>query len=213
MSSSLATLTAQLQADVPSLNGTPSAAQARQAVCDAVADLGQKQPRRAVATLTIVSGQADYALPADFVRLIRLADLPIAGGLLILDAGLIPMGWATGCAETLTILGDTLTITPTPAYATTRTLHYAAGDVLGDDDDTYATLDSRRAQIAMMKARAIALQLQASKAAADAWVSEVGPEKVDKTKQAAELRAAAALWQAQYDTAVCQATGPYGSRS
>ena len=147
------------------------------------------------------------------MRLIRLADLPIAGGVLLTSDGIVPMGWSSGCAETLTIAGLTLTITPTPAYSTTRTLHYAAGDVLSDDDDTYATLDARRASVAMLKARATVLQLQAAVAARDAWVSEVGPEKVDKTKQASELRAAAAVWQAQYDAATSQAAAPYGSRS
>lgn len=213
MSSSLASLTTQLQAEIPALNDTPAADSYRQAVIDAIADLSDRQPCTAVATLPIVAEVASYDLPADFVRLIRLADLPIAGGVLITSDGLVPMGWSSGCAETLTISGLTLTITPTPAYSTTRTLHYSAGDVLADDDDTYATLDARRASLALLKARATVLQLQAAVAARDAWVSEVGPEKVDKTKQAAELRAAAAVWQAQYDAATSQAAVPYGSRS
>ena len=36
-----------------------------------------------------------------------------AGGTLITSDGLIPLGFSSGCAETLTVLGTTLTITPT----------------------------------------------------------------------------------------------------
>lgn len=213
MPTSLATLTLQLQADIPALHAIPSADQARQAVQDAIADLSRRQPRPATTTIAVTAGQATYALPADCLRLVRLADLPLQRGMLILDEGLVPCGWATGAAETLTIQDGALTMTPTPAYTATRTLVYSAGDLLAADGDTYATLTADRAQLAMHKARAIVLLLQASRAAADAWLSELGPEKVDKTKQADALRAAAAMWQAQYDAATSQAGVPYGSRS
>ena len=210
---SLISLTTQLETDVPSLNGTPSAAQYTQVVKDAVADLGRRMPQTVRVTLAVVSGTASYDLPADFVRLIRLSGPVWYGDVLITDAGIVPIAQPSGltCRETYAVRGSVLTIHPTPEYSQDRTLWYAAGDALGDDE--YATLDENRAQIALSKARAIALGLQAAKAAADAWVSELGPEKVDKTKQAAELRAAATFHEAQYAAAIAAQSGPYGTRS
>jgi hypothetical protein len=73
-------------------------------------------------------------------------------------------------------------------------------------------LDDDRARIALLKARAIALGLQAAKAAGDAWKHVLGPEQVDKTRQAPELRAAAQDWLTQYEAALSRLNGPYGTR-
>lgn len=208
---SRAQLISQLQADVPQLNGWPAEAQYAQAVTDAIADLGRRLPRQAWTTIEIVSGTASYALPADFLRAISFSTPVYQEGVIIGDDGLIPVGARP--RERWQIAAGQITITPTPAASSSRELRYAALDALGDDDDTYATLDDVRAGLAMLKARAIVLGLQAAKAARDAWVSELGPEKVDKTKQAPELRAAAAMYEAQYNQALASQAGPYGTRS
>lgn len=207
--SSLTDLTTQLTTDVPSLNGTPSQAQYTQAVKDAVADLGRRLPLVKVATLSIISGTASYALPTGFVRLIRLASLSDMSGVLITSSGLVPL--STSLRERHTIAAGQITFHPTPAYTLERELVYAASYVLSGD--SYAELDDDRAQIAMRKARALALSLQAAKAAADAWLHELGPERVDKTRQAGELRSSAQAWQDQYEAAVRMQTGPIGMRS
>jgi hypothetical protein len=209
MTIALADLAAQLDADVPALNGTPSAAQYAQAVTDAVADLGRRAPLTRVATLSIASGTASYALPADFVRLIRLTSLSSPSGGLMSGAGLVPVG---RCAtERHTIAGGQITFSPTPAYTLDRELWYAATYLL-DEDDAYADLTDDRAQIAMLRARALALGLQAARAAADAWKHQAGPEAVDKTAQAPTLRAAAQDWQDQYEAAIKVLNGPQGRR-
>ena len=208
---SRAQLISQLQADVPQLSGWPAEAQYAQALTDAIADLGRRLPRQAWATIAIVSGTASYALPADFLRPIAFSTPVYQDGVIIGDEGLIPVGIRP--RERWQIAGGQITITPTPAASSTRELRYAAQDVLSGDGDTYATLDAVRAQLAMLKARAIVLGLQAAKAARDAWISELGPEKVDKTKQAAELRASAAMYETQYSQALDNQSGPYGTRS
>lgn len=209
MSSSLIDLTTQLTTDVPATAGTPSSAQYTQAVTDAVSDLGRRVPLIKHATLTIVSGTATYALPSDFLRLIRLGRLDSPSGVLVTDGGLVPvMG---RCAERHTIVGTQITFYPTPAYSLDRDLWYAASYALEDDD--YADLDAQRAQIALMRARAVVLGLQAAKAAANAWKHQLGPEIVDKTAQAAALRGAAQFWHDEYLAAVQSLNVPIGMRS
>src|SRR4051812_19286525 len=106
MSITLASLVARLEADVPAVSSVPSADQYSQAVKDAVADLSRRASVTRVSTLTIVAGTASYALPSDFQRLIRLAQIgavypltppPLGwgdswpnGGTIITPQGLIP---------------------------------------------------------------------------------------------------------------------------
>ena len=209
---SRAALIAQLQSEIPTLGDIPSAAQAGQAIDDAVRDLGVALPQTIVTTLTIEAGIGSYALPADFVRLIDLRSPATAGGdMLITDDGIIPL--SSRISEQVTTARGQLTISPTPAYRAERALWYAASDPLDGDGDTFSTLDASRAQIALHRARAIVLGWQAARAAQDAWLSELGPEKVDKTKQAEALQKAAAAAATQFAHATRDAAGPYGSRS
>lgn len=207
---SRSTLISQLQGQVTPLHGIPSAAQAGQAIDDAVAELGVALPHTLRTTLAVVDGTASYDLPAGCVRLIRLS-IPTtsAGDVAFTSEGIVPLGRTV--SERVTVAHGQLTLYPTPQYAAERDLWYAAADVL--DGDSYPTLDATRARIALHAARALVLELQADRAAQDAWLSEIGPEKVDKTKQAAELRAAAASARAQFAAAVASQAGPYGSRS
>lgn len=209
---SRSTLISQLQSQIAPLHGIPSAEQAGQAIDDAVAELGAALPHTLRTTLAVVDGTASYAVPAGFVRLIRLS-IPTssAGDVALTSEGIVPL--SRTISEQVTVAHGQLTLYPTPLYAAERDLWYAAADVLGEDGDSYPTLDASRARIALHAARAAVLDLQAARAAQDAWLSEVGPEKVDKTKQAAELRAAAAQARAQFAAAVAGQAGPYGSRS
>lgn len=205
-------LISQLQSQVTPLAGIPSTAQAGQAIDDAVAELGAALPHPLRTTLAVVAGTASYDLPAGCVRLIRLS-IPTtsAGDVAFTSEGIVPLSRTV--SERVTVAHGQLTLSPTPQYAAERDLWYAAADVLDTDGDSYPTLDLSRARIALHAARALILDLQAGRAAQDAWLSEIGPEKVDKTKQAAELRAAAVSARAQFAAAVASQAGPYGSRS
>jgi len=214
MSSSLTSMADILAADVPPYGNVPTTEHYLRSVKDAVADLSRRAALIKIATLAIVSGTASYDLPADFLRLIRLdtANGYGSNGVLYSAEGLVPLTpWSSQSCERTTIAHGAITFTPTPAYTLDRQLTYAAAYALDGDD--YADLDDDLAQIALLKARAICLLLQAAKAARDAWVSELGPEKRDKTKQAPELRAEAAEFERHYLAALNARSGPYGSRS
>lgn len=210
MSSSLAELSSQLQSDVAATSGVPTASQYAQAVKDAVADLGRRVPLTKQTTLSIVAGTASYALPADFLRLIRLAPTTSASGVLITSAGLVPV--ASRCAERVAIAGSTLMLTPTPAYTLERELRYAATYILDMDGDTYAELTDERAQIALLLARALALRLQANIAAPQSVRIETATTAKDRTKVVEALRGAAADWAAQYQAAIVSLVGAVGLR-
>lgn len=204
----LASLVEQLQADVPPIQGVPTAAQYTQAVIDAVADLGRRVPVTKVATLAIVSGTASYVLPADFARLIRLASLTAPDGVLVTDV-LIPV--PRSARERWTIAGTTITFYPTPASTLDRALWYAATHVR-DVDDTYTDLTDDRAQVALLKARATALTLQATTAAPLSYRATLGDQAVDKQRVAEALRSAATAWDAQYQATVARLVGTVGVR-
>lgn len=203
----LTSLVSMIEADVPALNGCPTTAQYSQAVRDAVADLGRRAPMTKVAHLAIVSGTASYALPADFSKLIRLTSLATPDGVLVTDV-LIPVPRST--SERHTIANFTITFHPTPAYTMDRALWYAATYALDGDD--YTDLTDDLAQIAMLKARAICLAHQASRAAPLSMRIKSGDDDADRTKVAATLREIAQSWQDQYDAAVKRLNGPTGMR-
>ncbi len=175
MTITLASLVARLEADVPAVDGVPSTAQYAQAVKDAVADLSRRASVTRRSTISVLAGTADYALPADFQKLIRLAAIGAVypsgdggwelgvggdprGGTIVTPAGLVPF---TGTyREQVLIAGDTLTIYPTPQTSADRQLVYAAGDALVDD--AYSTLTEDRAAIALLLATATCIERQAT---------------------------------------------------
>jgi hypothetical protein len=173
MTITLASLIARLTADVPAVDGVPSASQYSQAVTDAVADLSRRASVPRVALLTIVAGTASYTLPSDFQRLIRLAQIGVlfpyqppaltwgnepSGGTLVTPQGLVP--FSGSYREQITVSGSTLTIYPTPQVSADRQLVYAAGDALNDAGTEYATLTEDRAAIALLLAKATCLERQ-----------------------------------------------------
>lgn len=216
MTIALTTLVTQLQADVPARNSIPSATQYEQCIKDAVADYSRRKPRRKVTTLTVVSGTASYDLPEDFVRLIRISQPAeyADSGVIISSDGLVPVG-SKDWEEHHTIAAGAdgimkITIYPTPTYSTTRDLWYSAGHVLNGSDE-YAEMTWRDSDVIMYKARALALELQANKAAQEAWQYSIGDERVGKEKLAAELRAQADTQLSCYNSAL-EAT-PAGMQS
>ena len=208
MSTALADLVSRVQAAVPAMGGLPTDEQYRQAVRDGVEALNDKLLRRKITTLAVVSGTASYALPADFVRMIRLAGLAGGDGIMIVPEGIIPMNAATR-EETWTISNGQITFYPTPGYTMTRELEYGAGHVL-DVNETYPEMESNEARLALMHAQAMALTWQANAAAAQAWSYQIGDERVSKEQLAATLREQAKDLERQFWGALNERIGPLG---
>jgi hypothetical protein len=208
MSVALTTLTGLLTAAVTARGGVPSTAQYEQAVKDAVADYSRLRPMQKVATLTIVSGTASYSLPSDFLSVIVLESPATADGVLISDAGIVPVGSAW--RELYTIAGLTISFYPTPTYGMDRDLWYAAAHVLSGG--SYASMTDADAAIIMLKARALALGLQAGSMAGDILSYQIGDERVDKGKTVDALRGQVQGLDAEYRAAIAAAIGPVGRR-
>ena len=202
----LTSLKSQLQGDVPASNGVPSTEQYEQAAKDAVADLSRKVPLHRLTTLSIVSGTASYALPADFYKLIRLQALgvPAGSGIYNTPQGLVPFG--PDFQERVMLAGRTLTLSPTPGYTTTREMEYAALHVL-DDDGAYPDLTDDVAAVAMLKARSLALRHKASVAANAGFRYQIGDEMVDKSGLAGTLLADVQAAEAEYQAAIASLQG------
>jgi hypothetical protein len=210
----LASLVARLSADCPAVSNVPTTAQYEQAVKDAVADLSRRASVTRVATLSIVAGTAAYAVPADFQKLIRLAQIgalyPLEsgallswgeqpyGGVIVAPQGLIPF---TGSyREQITVSGATLTIYPTPQTSADRTLVYAAGDALVAGE--YATLTEDRASIALLLAKATCLERIASSPGGQAVKITAGGDSVDFGVQTSARRTEASGLHGEYLAAV-----------
>jgi hypothetical protein len=211
MSVTLAALVARLTMSVPALNGVPSTAQYEQCVKDAVADYGERRPNQKVATISVVSGTASYALPADFVRAIQFRSLSAGGGVMITSTGIIPMD--SSLDEIYTFAGGYLTIAPTPSYTASRDLWYAAGHLL-NVSNAYPDLADGDARILLLKAQQLALDLQGNVASQSGWKYQIGDEMVDKSGLAAKQRDQANYLQKQYEDAILKASGSaYGVRA
>ena len=214
MTITLAELVSRLTADVPAQAGVPTASQYSQAVKDAVADLSRRASVTRRATISVLAGTADYALPADFQALIRLAAIGVAypqgtevwqtwsgqssGGTLVTPSGLIP--FSGSYREQVLVAGDRLTIYPTPTVSADRQLVYAAGDALVGD--SYPTLSKDRAAIALLLAKATCLERIASSPAGQAVKITAGGDTVDFGAAAAGLRGQTTGLRAEYLQAV-----------
>ena len=204
MSMPLAELIARLIDAVPPIDGVPSVAQYRQAVIDSVADLGRRASMTRLALLPVVAGVAQYPAPADCLALIQLSAIGApfgvdsGGGTWVTSAGLIPF---TGSYhETVSLLGDAIVISPTPQFTADRTLAYAAADIL--TGESFLTLSSERAGIALLLAQAIALGIRSTAPAAQAVKVTSDGDTIDTTPQATLLRALAQTLRSDYLAAV-----------
>ena len=184
MSILLSDLVDQLEADAPAREGVPSADQYERMVKEAVRDFGRRAGRVKRSTIEVVSGTASYALPADFLKLIRLHSI-VAGedGIIVSSEGLIPV--SPHFKERYTILNGEITFYPTPTYTLTRYYSYKAAWALTEDDygDYYDELTEEESEICLLKAKSAALELQANTAAGDGWRYQIGDEMLDKSGQ------------------------------
>ena len=173
-------------------------------------DYSRRRPLQRVVTLSIVSGTADYALPVDFLRLIRLEGLFNQDGVIHSTSGLIPV--SAGYEESFTIAGKTLTFHPTPSYSTSRDLYYAAAHVL--DGGEYEDMTEEDAAIVMLRAQAWALNLQARSAAIGGEVVEyaIGDERVKRATSSEALATQSKDAYGAYLDALRAAVGPVGRR-
>jgi len=188
MSTTLASLVAILESEVPAVNSVPTDTQYEQAVLDAVREFSRRCGRAKIAELSIVSGTATYALASDFASLIYLEALTGVDGVIISSTGLIPVD--ADWDEVHTIAGGQITFYPTPQYSLTREYKYKAAWVLtgSGDQRAYATMTDDEAQIVLIKAKGIALEKQhLALAAAGGLKYSLGAVSVDKTGGAQDL--------------------------
>lgn len=205
MTIAIAVLADRLQRAAPARNGVPS--DYERLAQDAVLQLSQDVPVITAATIQVTAGQATYDLPSDFLYEIELAGLPVQGGVIVSNGGLIPMG--DSWQETHYIEGATLRFDPVPAYSTTRTLRYAAQHVAANG--VYPRLSENGARVAMLYGQYLALLEQANATAGDGWAYKIGDESVDKRGQGAAIQQQAGVALSNYQNAIRPLQG-YGSR-
>lgn len=196
MTISIAQLADRLQRAVPARNGVPG--DYERLAQDAVQQLSQDVPIITTATIQVTAGQATYSLPADFLYEIELAGLPVQGGVIVSNVGLIPV--SDGWEETHYIEGDKLRLDPAPAYTAARTLRYAAQHVA--TNGVYPRLSENGARVAMLYGQYLALLEQANAVAGDGWAYKIGDESVDKRGQGASIQAQASAALTSYQNAL-----------
>ena len=178
MTKALADLITELQEDVPAVSGVPSDGQYERAIKDAVREFSRRCGLKKISTLAIVSGTADYSLPADFLDLIQIDDpFDPEHGVIISEGGIIPISQFSRFEEEHTIRNETITFVPTPGYSMTRYFEYKAAWVL-EEDDTYP-LTEDEARIVMIKARSIAFEKISNADAGGDFKYSVGNMSVD----------------------------------
>jgi hypothetical protein len=201
---SVAALIERLQADVPEYDGAPTGRQYRRAVLDAVSDLSARKPIVKSASLDVISGQASYVLPEDFLRFITL-EIPAAqDGVIVTGDGVVPIGARSLVNWRTEVSGLTLTLDPTPTFDFTYTLRYAAKHALTGNEptDRYETLTDELVSVALLKARSIALGFIAAKVSRDAWLYKEAEQQVDKRQQSVALRTEAVAANDEYVAAI-----------
>lgn len=213
MAVTLADLVSRLQRSVPARNSVPSTDDYTQHVKDAVLQMATDVPLLRIATLSLVNGTATYNLATDFLFLIELEGIASADGVILSDAGIIPVSalWE----ESYYIDGSTITFDPVPTYTMGRDYRYAALYELtgGSGSETYARLTQNGARVALLYAQHLALTQQANGVAGDGWKYQIGDEMVDKSNQGKSVMGQAQGLLTQYQMTVKQQKGFAGSRA
>jgi hypothetical protein len=183
MTKALTELVAELQEDVPAVDGIPSEAQYERAIKEAVSEFSRRCGVMKTTSISVVSGTVDYALPNDFMSAISL-DSPydVENSVMVTPSGIIAFDGANPLEETVTYLNGTMRIYPTPTYSTTRYLDYKAAWVL-DDDENYPLTDDE-ARIILIKAKIICFEKLANASAGAGFKYSVGNMSVDKSGMA-----------------------------
>jgi len=148
----LAAMVADLQSEVPAVDGIPTTAQYNQAVEEAVIDFSRRCGLIKISSLSIISGTATYSLATDFLKLIALDALVGIDGVIVSDK-LIPV--SKNFEEEHTIVNKQITFYPTPQYTMTRYYKYKMQWVATAGD--YTTLGEDEAQIVLLLAKSKAL--------------------------------------------------------
>lgn len=172
----LAAMVADLQSEVPAVDGVPTTAQYNQAVEEAVLDFSRRCGLAKISTLAIISGTATYALPTDFLKMISV-DALVGVDDVIVASKLIPI--SKDFEETFTIVNKQITFYPTPQYTMTRYFKYKAGWIATTGD--YTTLGDDEAQIVLLKAKSNAKGKLMNSLAAGGMKYSLGAVSVDKT--------------------------------
>lgn len=208
MSIALSTLLERLRTDVPTSDDAPTDPQYVRAIQEAIANFNNRATRVKAATISVVSGTAEYALPADFVKLIGFAPLAQPGSrLLITETGLIPLSHAF--EEIVTIEGDQLVIDPTPTYALERRLKYGAGHIetTVDGAQVYAEMGEREAEIILMLAKSLAWETIANAMAGTVTKTTLGDASFTYADPAASAQGKADDLHGKYEAAVARYIG------
>ena len=185
MAKTLASLTAELQSEVPAVDSVPTSAQYTQAIKDAVVEFSRSCGVKKNTTISVLSGTASYALPDDFLKLIEI-DNPYSNEhhVIVTTTGIIPFSELSPFEEEITVVNKTLTIFPTPGYSMTRYLEYKAGWALSgtDPNETFADMGDDEAQIVMIKAKSLAIEKRANALASSGGMKySFGAVSVDKS--------------------------------
>ena len=174
MAQLLSALVARVTADVPAYDSVPSSGsdgQYEQAVKDAIDAYSLRNPIVDTTTLSLVADTAGYSLPSDFIEEIRVRAPELADYY----------------NEQWEIKGDgNITFFPTPDVAHDYELRYCARHTgaTSNSDLNYADLTDTDARVLLFLAKAYCLQMQADKAAQNAWAYTEGEQQVNKVKQA-----------------------------
>lgn len=158
----LAAMVADLQSEVPAVDGTPTTAQYNQAVEEAVIDFSRRCGLIKIGSLSIISGTATYSLATDFLKMINLDALVGIDGVIVTDR-LIPV--SKDFEEEHTIVNKQITFYPTPQYTMTRYYRYKMAWVATTGD--YTTLGEDEAQIVLLLAKSKCLMKIANDQAGD----------------------------------------------
>lgn len=170
-----------LQSEVPAVDSVPTSAQYEQAIKDAVMEFSRRCGLVKFGELSIVANTATYDLPSDFQSLIWLEALTGIDGVIISDAGLIPMG--ENFREEYAIINKQITFRPTPGYTLAREYRYKAGWVMtgSSGSETFATLGDAEQNVVMIKAKQLAKEKLKNSLAGGDMKYSFGAVSVDKT--------------------------------
>lgn len=186
MATLLSTMQTRLTALVQAYDGVPTTAQYQQAVEDAIDDLSNRRPLVGTTTLNLVDDTADYDLPSDFLRVIRVRAPE--------SADYYDEEWE--------VRGLTITFYPTPSTDHDYTLRYCARYAASGSPTTYEDIGDTEARVLLFEAKSLCLQMIADQVARDAWQYTEGEQQVNKMKQAEAFRKMADVAHADYLKAI-----------
>ncbi len=207
-------LITRLEMDVPAQDSVPTDAQYIFAVKQAATAFGRKAGMIKQEDLSVVPGTAVYALPADFLKIIRVTGSGVTyGGVQITNDGIVPLN--TAVQRNWTIAGKKISFQPTPTHAFTQVLRYKAGYVLTSDEITgnpvYADMTDEVADIVMLKATALAWRTIGGKASSSqAWKYQVGDIMIDKSNLGKSLSGWIGSFDREFEKAVVDYVGHVG---